>query len=368
MQKNILSNQDDALDTLKMEFLLDPDMTFYTSLLCSLDVHIDNDVPTAATNGSYIKFNLQFLESLSPKERIFLMLHELGHVTGLHMFRLEGRDMARWQQATDHVINLDLIEQGYPMPSGGLADPQYKGMSAEEVYALIPENPSPNQASNDLHGSDPTATEEEVKSTVIQAGISASQSNSSNSIPGPVKRQLDEWLHPVADWRTALQKYMSAFNVEDTSWSKRNRRFEEVILPSYCGEALNSVHVFIDASGSVNQKMFNMQVGQVKWIKQNLNPAVIKIIEFDTRISSVHTFTQDEPLKDLQLSGGGGTAIGPVRDYMLEHPCDVALVFTDGFFYDEDFSKVTSPIIWAIYNNPSFTPPTGDLLIIPPGD
>lgn len=56
----------------------------------------------------------------------------------LHMDRLQSRNHRKWNVAADHVINLLLLERGFKMPKDGLADQQYKGLSTEEVYKLLP--------------------------------------------------------------------------------------------------------------------------------------------------------------------------------------------------------------------------------------
>src|SRR4030095_8835742 len=123
-----------ALSKAKINLMARPDSAFFTTICFSL-MHVwDDRIPAACTNGKVIRFNLQFFMDLNPEERIFLLLHETLHVAYFHMDRLQTRNAGRWNVAADHVINLQLIERGFKMPSMGLADPQYKGMSTEEVY------------------------------------------------------------------------------------------------------------------------------------------------------------------------------------------------------------------------------------------
>ncbi len=75
----------DSLKQLKIiRFKLMSEQPFFGSLLYSLDLVLSQAIPTAATDGKRIMFNEEFSESLSMKERIFVMCHELLHVAYDH--------------------------------------------------------------------------------------------------------------------------------------------------------------------------------------------------------------------------------------------------------------------------------------------
>jgi predicted metal-dependent peptidase len=75
-------------------------------------------------------------------------MHELLHVVFLHFARMEGRDHKKWNYATDYAINLLLNNKEVTstlvlkMPKGGLLDPKYRNMSAEQIYDTNPTNPN----------------------------------------------------------------------------------------------------------------------------------------------------------------------------------------------------------------------------------
>ena len=136
---------DIALSKAKIALMSRSDSAFFTTLAFSLKHEFDPSVPTARTNGKRVLYNPDFFMALGVEERVFLMLHETMHCAYLHMDRLQTRDKQRFNEAADHVINLQLIERGFKMPAIGLADPQYKDMSTEEVYDLLmalPQMPS----------------------------------------------------------------------------------------------------------------------------------------------------------------------------------------------------------------------------------
>jgi predicted metal-dependent peptidase len=126
-----------ALDKAKIKLLDSPDSTFFVTVCFSLKHIWDESLPTAATNGTQIRYNPNFFLSLSEDERVFLLLHETLHVVFMHITRLKERDPRKWNYAGDYVINHLLISRGYRMPEGGLHDPKYKNMSTEQVYDLL---------------------------------------------------------------------------------------------------------------------------------------------------------------------------------------------------------------------------------------
>jgi predicted metal-dependent peptidase len=53
-----------------------------------------------------------------------------------HHTRRNGRDPKQWNQATDFVINPMVLKAGLKLPTWVLLDPQYDGLSAEQVYGI----------------------------------------------------------------------------------------------------------------------------------------------------------------------------------------------------------------------------------------
>jgi predicted metal-dependent peptidase len=53
-----------------------------------------------------------------------------------HHTRRNGRDPKEWNQATDFVINPMVLKAGLKLPTWVLLDPQYDGLSAEQVYRI----------------------------------------------------------------------------------------------------------------------------------------------------------------------------------------------------------------------------------------
>lgn len=387
------NTNDHVLVDLKMQMAVDPELLFYTSVLYGLELEFgETKFNTAQVEGTKITFTEDFLMEIVPDERLGLLLHEVRHITDLHEFRRAERDPKVWNAACDFVINGDIIASGYKLPKLEHAcyDKKYANMAAEEIYEDLIQN-QPNAApmiadvngdgsgdsaepgSEGGSGSQPqTGTgdspEDEIKDLLIQAVQIAQQGSESaaGNIPAHILRMVNEWLNPVVPWQNILQRYMSQKSKEDYSWQRPSRRYiaHKLYVPSLYSEQLGPIHFFIDGSCSVSDKMFDMQVGQIKWIKHNLNPKEIRIIVFNTKIIDEFIFDEHTPI-DVAFKARGGTAIGEVVTYMEENKCECNIVLTDGYFTWVDCSKVPDDLLWLIYNNPPFKAPQGETITLP---
>ena len=353
-----------ALDKAKINLLSRADSVFFTTVLFSLKITWDESIPTACTNGTYIKLNSTFFMSLDPEERVFLLLHEALHVALLHMARLKDRDPKKWNIAGDHVINLMLIERKFKMPKNGLADRQYLGMHSEEVYKLLPD---PKDQVFDMDIEEPEEAPEELQKQVeeilVQASIQSKlQGDREGSIPGEIQIFLDGLLKPKLPWNRILQKYIQNKTKHDYSFSKFNRRFfPEYYLPSLYSEAMMDITIAVDTSGSVSDDDFKVFISETHSILRMMKPEKITLIQFDTDIKSIEHIKNIHDLTKVKFYGKGGTRIGPVINWANESKPKLLLVFSDGDFnFYGAKSKVDT--LWLIHNNEHFKSTAGKVI------
>lgn len=355
----------EALSKAKIQLMTKPDSVFFVTLCFSLKHVFSDEVPTAATDGKQIIFNPDFFMKLDNEERIFLLLHETLHCAYLHMVRLMERDHRKWNIAADHVINLQLIERGYKMPSMGLADPQYKGMFTEEVYRLLPDNPKA-PCDMDLLPSDELAEAgitAEMQDVLVRASMASKMSEDKpGTIPGEIEIFLDRLLNPKLPWNRILQKYFQSFNKNDYSFRKPNRRhFPKHYLPSLYSNALVNVTIAVDTSGSVSDSDFLRFISETNGILRMMKPEKITLIQFDTEIIKVDEVRSVMDLSKVTFTGRGGTDIHPVLEWATVNKPQLLLVFTDGEFRFTDV-KTKVPVLWVIHNSPQFTAPFGKVI------
>lgn len=350
-----------ALSLAKIDLMSKPSSVFFSTLCLNLK-HIANDEqPTARTNGLTIEYNTNWFLALDREERLFVLLHEIMHVAHMHMFRGQGLDHKKFSIAADYVINNHLIEQGFKMPKGGLADTQYANMAAEEVYKLLPDMlPDPqdqiiySQGNGDDKG-DPVL-KVEVENLVVMAAIQSEIAKDAiGTVPNDIRIYVNNLRTPPLPWNVLLSRYIQTKTKNDYSWSRPNRRyFPQHYLPSLYSESLTDIAVAVDTSGSVSDSDFEQIIAKVSTIFKMMNPENITLIQFDTEI---HTVTRVKSIKELlgiKFSGRGGTNVTPVLDWANKHKPQVILVFTDGEFYKSPTKPKNTDVIWLIHNNESF--------------
>lgn len=94
---------------------------------------------TVGTDARHVWFNPAFVEGASPADLQFWLAHESLHAALGHFARRAHRVRERWDVACDHAVNLLLASDGMALPDGALADPAYRGLSAEQIYPLLPD-------------------------------------------------------------------------------------------------------------------------------------------------------------------------------------------------------------------------------------
>lgn len=367
---NPLDEAKAALSKAKIHLMTKPDSVFFTTLCFSMH-HVWTDrVPTAACDGKKIYWNPQFFMGLANKEeQVFLMLHETMHAAYLHMdpVRTNGRCKDRWNIAADHVINLQLIERGFRMPTGknaGVADTQFTGMSAEEVYALLPENPGkPNMADLEAPEGDVEQVRADMQDALVRASIQSKMANDKpGTIPGEIEIFLNKLLNPKLPWFRILQKYLQSYAKNDYTFKKPNRRFfPRHHLPSLYSEDLIDLAIAVDTSGSVTDADFLRFVSETHAILKMMKPSKITLVQFDTDIKSVDEVKSVQELRRVKFTGRGGTNVMPVIQWANDTKPQLLLVFSDGDFHFYGLeTKVNT--LWLIHEKPNFRAPFGKVI------
>jgi predicted metal-dependent peptidase len=358
-----------ALSKAKIHLMAKPDSVFFTTLLFSLRCIFDPRVPTACTNGRWIRINPSYFMNLSVDLRVSLLIHETMHCAYMHMARMGEFKMPHWNYATDYVINWQLAERGFKIGDGWLLDSKYAGMSSEEVYKKIIADDMPlpqNPLDCDFEeADDPEECSKEMEDILITAQIQSRMANDkAGSIPGEIEIFLNTLLNPQLPWQTILQKFLHKYNKTDYSWKKPNRRFfPKHHLPSLWGQSLMDIAVAADTSGSVSDADFTAIVSEIAGILKMMQPEKVSFIQFDTCIKSVDVVKNLQDLMAVSFTGRGGTIVEPIMQWAVENKPQAMLVFTDGYFHKSGLTQPpATDVIWLIHNNPGFTAPFGKVI------
>jgi len=104
----------------------------------------DKKVGTMSINGKVIRYNPDFVNSLTVRRCAGLLAHEILHYLLLHHVRGIGKDSDYWNKACDYVVNSILRKEDFELPEGYLYEPQFEGMDADQVYKIIHKEPQQN--------------------------------------------------------------------------------------------------------------------------------------------------------------------------------------------------------------------------------
>jgi len=383
---------------------------FFGSLCLRLKF-LPHDVPTMATDGQRILYNPAFVEGLRPEELEATLAHEVLHCVLGHHCRRGKRDAELWNRAADLAINPMLVANGFTLPAGALLDGAFAGLSAEEIYARLPqENTGPGGQSTDEqsapgHGTAnsaeagaqamPSADGGGGRSTqqpklpagkgdsrmpqpggfgeVLDAGsaegspapeaekirqaqewnIAAEQAMRSSSgqgrHPAGLERLLSESRKPKRDWRALLRDFIAARTPSDYRWSPPNRRYiaAGLYLPSVERKGLGTVVVAVDTSGSIGRTELEQFAGELSAISEEAQPETIHVVYCDCAVQSVQQFAAGETM-ELQPKGGGGTDFRPVFGWVEEHRIEPAcLIYLTDLCCSKYPEVPEYPVLWV---------------------
>jgi predicted metal-dependent peptidase len=371
---------------------------FYGVLSLKLELIESTGIESMAVTHKALKFNPQWVLSLSHAELKGVVAHEVLHLALGHHARQGARDPERWNDACDYVVNPLCLADGFTLPKGLLLDKQHEGKTAETVYnALGDKKPDPNattkQPGNGSAPNGPPAQGQPGKGKQPGQGAGATGSfepagpadsdangeserewrqnvneairaaSSAGKLPGHLRKQMEVTTKPQADYKTLLRRFFTDQSRTRSTWSKRNKRFADVFLPGRVNDGLGDVVIFVDCSGSVVPVIPRFGA-EVNGILEDCEPARVHIVYFDSRVRHVDSFEQGEPVK-IVAHGGGGTLFQPAFDYVESAGWNpVCAVFLTDTFCSDKPRDPGYPVLWATYGARGAQGPFGETVAI----
>lgn len=338
---------------LKAKIELMTKSVFISSICLSVKQIITRQVKTAATNDLNIFYNPEFILPLTVSQLCGLIAHECWHIAFQHLFRRGSRDPFLWNVAGDYVINNFLVSAAFELPTGGLVDSKYDGMSTEEVYEEVIKDPPPQHPDFmlDIGGDslgDPekeAQVKDQLRDILVRANTQSHMSGkAAGEIPGEIARAIDEMLNPKLPWEVILQRFADQFAKVNYDWRRRNRR-HEVYLPSMGGKAIGHLFYAMDTSGSMTDEQEKQILGELQAIRDRLTPEKMTIIDCDSVIQNVYEIDMNTDLLSLKFTGGGGTRFTPVLEYCTERGATALVYFTD-LYGESQLPDVDYPVLW----------------------
>ena len=382
---------------------------------------IDEDCPTAYTNGRDAYYGRGFVEGLSDPEFRFLILHENYHKMFMHLTSwdyLYTEDPKLANMACDYVINLMIADEntdGFAtMPVDaqgnqiGLLDERFRGMNELQVFRILKQEKddeaedgesgesgesgdgesqggngratsnTPNEGSLDEHdweGAKNMTEEEqgdlarEIDQAIRQGALTASKIGSGGN------RAVDQLLQTQVDWRKALREFITetCTGTDDSTWRRPSRRHMAagILRPSGITERVGELLIAIDTSGSIGGPELTRCLSEIKGVCDMVKPESVRVLYWDTEVcgDEVYGGNTGVPLERLVQTttpaGGGGTSVQCIPDHIRDAgiKAQAVIVLTDGYL-GGDWGTWSVPLLWGIICNKSAKPTVGKTIHI----
>jgi len=387
------------LQKAKIALMRSPKFALLSGILMVGTTRVDDNIPTACTNGRDERYGRAFIKELRDVELNFLVAHEGYHKMYRHMTtwrKLHDEDHDLANQACDYVINLQLQdidpnETLIAMPRYrdgphkgermGLVDERFRGMNAKQVFDILKQEKKDGGGGGggdggfDVHdwadakGMSDADKKELLKEIdqAIRQGIMAQQKLAGTGAGG-LDRELEGLLEPKVDWREVLREFVKATcNAKDaSSWRRPNRRFLStgVYMPSMIGEKVGHLVIGIDTSGSIGGSELAEFLSEVKGIAEEVSPEVVDLLYWDGDVAS-HEVYEGGAVSNIVSStkpkGGGGTSPSCVSKYLKEKNIkpECIIMLTDGYVGNDWGSEWTAEVLWCIVGGNTEVAPNG---------
>ena len=361
---------------------------------------VDDNVPTACTNGRDEKYGRAFAEGLSDAELRFVILHECYHKLYKHLTTwrwMYDENAPLANAACDYVINVKISDDNcdgfakMPMKNGkhlGLLDAKYRGMNAAEVYNLLKQEQKQGgggggsgsgqgnagtaggseggeagqggagggfdehdwDGAQEMSEGERKALERDLDEAIRQGALVAGKLGSGGA------RDLEELLQSKIDWREALRDFIATTCAGNdySTWRRPNRRFVGMghYMPSGVSEQVGELVIAIDTSGSIGGAELSRFLGEVKGIADTVHPEAVRLLYWDTQVCADEKYVGTEVeniTSSTKPAGGGGTDVVCVPAYMTKHGVkpQAVVVLTDGYL-GGDWGQWPVPVLWCI--------------------
>jgi len=326
-----------------------------------------------------------FAKTLSDSQLCFVVCHEVLHPAMLYFDRMQGRIPKLWNMAHDYAINLiikHMADVNIELIVDCLCDTKYNDWSAEEIYddllkdaVLVTfaqtggmdgqdgqgvpsgglpgkgkgndpsKDPLNGDGRNDLsdsedgkkaNGGDKAAgnrLDTDWKISIVAAARAHESTKGRGSLPGSLRRLVDEITDPKVDWREQLQRWVGENGrLEDYTFSRPSRRSESVgqYMASSKEYGFAPICVMVDTSGSIGDRMLKEGLSEIQGVCEDLGIGVRAMIIDAALHSDVEDISDVQELAE-HLSGGGGSNFNPAFEKLQTEGYDgVVIAFTDG--------------------------------------
>lgn len=386
------------LSKVKISIMRNPKFALWSGLMTVGKTTVDEDSPSASTNGRDESYGREFIKGLDDKELAFVVLHETMHKAYKHLTtwkKLHDEHPQLANAACDYVINLQLVDLdpnqmviAMPHKEGkvyGLLDTRFRGMHTKQVFDILKQemdgegNGSGSGDGFDEHDWDGAqelseeekqALEKEIDQAIRQGMVAHAKQNGKSM--SDMAREFGDLTEPEVDWREQLREFVTATcSAKDaSSWRRVNRRYigNDIYMPSLIGERVGHLVIGVDTSGSIGGQELNDFMSEVMGVAEMVHPEKVDLIYWGSSVVQ-HEEYQASELEGLIQStnprGGGGTDPDCMAQYLKEKNIrpEATIILTDGYVPNWGFGW-ESPTLWVVANNKGVTADNGKTIHI----
>jgi len=347
---------------IRARYLLIKNEPFYGIIASQLDWLISDEIPTCATDGLNIYWNVDFFNLLSEEEIQFVIIHEIHHVIKLHTCRRKLRNKFLWNAACDFQINLELRDTNYTNRRYNLIssdkiqiliDDKYKGMYEEQIYNDILNDEEEYSDFQSIGGvldignpteADMAEAHRKIEGMVTKAATYARQAG---KLPGGLRQYVEELVEPKVNWTIELQRFLDPIIPTSVNWNPPNRRMihNNIYIPGLQKEGAGEIVFGIDTSGSIGHEEIKQFWSEIDYVMENIKPSKMHTLYFHSSV----WFDESFELGRCQFPDKietGGTNFQAVFDRIEEKDINPRCLIMLTDMYDEFPPEPNYPVIW----------------------
>jgi predicted metal-dependent peptidase len=381
---------------------------YLVGLVQRINVQLDKRVETMGIfDTGRLIVNPKFLRLLNDKDLMFVLTHEIYHLTLRTHERGQGSDPTAFNHAHDFIIN-DLLKhelQVRQIPAGGLDWPDARHLSAEAILEQVHRNgccpmkswdpqanypqmhypgdgASPGEPTSDVLSRrlerrmfpELSAADQQTEAAGIEEAAQAAlgrqammeimkgRGNQTGGEQDMVSALRGLYRPP---WELGLQRWMESVAPSDRSYARPSRRGADrtdVVLPGRKREGW-TIHIVLDTSGSMYEDL-PVALGAISDFCQAMGVEEIHLIQCDAAVHRDEILSPAE-LTRWRVSGYGGSDLSPAMLRLAEQVgVEAAIILTDG---EIDYPPHAMPynVLWVLpawKSVDSFHPPYGKVL------
>ena len=389
----MIDTADRKLKRVKINLLRDDRFAYWRGIMMLGTTTLDDNFPTAATDGCNEIYGRKFVESQNDKQVAFGVLHE-----NLHKI---GRDLSVWKKLfeEDHqlanmacdyhhnqlLVDMDPMEITIQFPTNpdgsrmGLLDARFKVdgrvMDVPAIFRILRQEKkdgtgafSPNGdgtrgAGNfDEHrwGEAEARTQEEkdklakeIDQALRQGEMEHRKVNGGKA--GDMERHFGELTKPKIDWKRELADFWrsNCTGNDDSTWRTPNRRFVglDILLPSTYSQQVGRGVIGVDTSGSITGAQINKMLSEVVYVATQVHPEKLDLLYWDAAVARHETYDEtnlDMLATSTKPAGGGGTRPACVKQFIKDKGLEpeFIIMLTDGFV--DSWPEFDCPTLWVV--------------------